>query len=235
MKSAISQRLLAAVAFMLSAFGPTADAAYMIVEVNGVVTSTFGDGSRMLFPASPGQSMRMVYTTSIQAPDGGFSDATTGIYPGAVLSMVLSVGDRTVEITNPFEATSLVQIQNDLFNSVTYRDGYLARYSNPGAQPFDFEADVQLWRDTPDPSDALTSAAYLSAPPSLANYPLAVMNFYGYDEHNHQLFDVIRGDVTSINVVAVPEPATVWTLLLGIAAVGTAKWWRQRRRTLATC
>lgn len=233
MKSTIQQRLPAAVAVVLSVFGLPADAALLSIEIQGTVNSVDGDTSLLPFPASLGQSMSMRYTSSVEAPaDLSGGDPTTGYYLGALSSMVLTVGDRSYAITNPFEASSLVQIHDNLtFDGIYYRDGYLARYSNPGAQPADLDADVQLWADTLGPGDALASKAYLSAPPSLDLFPTAVMNFYGRSESQLGVFGVVRGSITSIisaPVPSVPEPSMVWLLLSGLAVLAVAS--RRGRR-----
>ena len=236
MKSAIQQCLPAVIAVLLSVFGLPADAALMSIEIQGTVTSVDGDTSLLPFPASLGQSMSMRYTSSVESPaDSSGGDPTTGYYLGALSSMVLTVGDRTYDITNPFEASSLVQIHDNLFNQTSYRDGYMARYSNPGAQPADLDADVQLWADTLGPGDALTSKAYLSAPPSLDLYATAVMNFYGRSESQAGVFGVVRGSITSISatLVPVPEPSSVWLLFSGLVALAGASRRGRRRQGAA--
>ena len=234
MKSAIQECLPAAMAVILSVLTLPAEAALMSIEIQGTVTSVDGDTSLLPFPASPGQSMSMRYTSSVASPgDLSGGDPTTGYYLGALSSMVLTVGDRSYDITNPFEASSLVQIHDNLtFGGTSYRDGYLARYSNPGAQPADLEADAQLWADTLGPGDALASDAYLSAPPSLDLFSTAVMNFYGRSESQPGVFGVVRGSITSISAAPVPEPSSVCLLLFGVAAlVGAIR--RDRRRQSA--
>ncbi len=232
MKSAIQQCLPAAMAVIVSVLTLPADAALMSIEIQGTVTSVDGDTSLLPFPASPGQSMSMRYTSSVESPgDLSGGDPTTGYYLGALSSMVLTVGDRSYDITNPFEASSLVQIHDNL-TGIYYRDGYLASYSNPGAQPADLSADAQLWADTPGPGDALASDAYLSVPPPLDLFSTAVMNFYGRSESQPGVFGVVRGSITSISaapVTSVPEPSSVCLLLFGVAAlVGAIR--RDRRR-----
>jgi hypothetical protein len=238
MKSAMQQRFLSATTAVLFVFGLPADAALMSIDVQGIVDSADGDTTLLPFPASPGQLMRVRYTSSVESPgDLSGGDPTTGLYFGALSSMVLTVGDRSYDITNPFAASSRVQIHDNLTldGGIHFRDGYFAQYANPGAQPADLDADVQLWADTLSPGDALTSDAYLSSPPPLGLFPTAVMNFYGRSESQPGVFGVVRGHITSISAVTVPvpEPSLVWLLLCGLAALAAASLRGRRRQSAA--
>lgn len=147
-----------------------------------------------------------------------------GVYLAALCSMVITVDDRRVDITNPDGASSAVQIHDNLaYGGIDDRDGYLARYSSSGAQPADLEADVQLWADTLGPGDALTSDGYLSAPPPLGSCQTAVMSFYARSESQAGVFGVVRGSIASIDAETLPEPSGAWGSLVGVAVLAAAK------------
>ena len=216
---------LCGMGLLLSVFALPASAALVTVEIDGVVVDSGGDTGQLPFPSSPGDSMRMTFTTTTEVSgDLSGGDPTMGYYLGGIVSMQLAVAGRTVDITSPVESTS-EEIIYDNYSSdgVHYRDLYLARYTDTGGQPFTVEGSVQFSKDTLSPSDALQSDAYLGAPPALALFDFATMRVTGRSRADSSVFGFTEANVTSVTVTSAPEPTATFLSLSGIAALAGAR------------
>ena len=207
---------------------PVATATVLTIEAHGTVTfvnTANGFFSPAIAATNPGDPFLVRYRIDDTATTDTNANPNIGNYHAALLSMSVFINNISILIPNSFNANRFLIVNNDLDFSGNFRDSFGVNTSGcqTAAAGMCLVGSLQFINSsTTAPVAPFTSDAFRALPGDLSQFGVTSMTI-GIGPGptiSNPVFDQIGGAITSVTITSpVPQPASVWLMLLGLAAL----------------